>query len=199
MSTVFGRRKDAVSKSWSDMWEEDEEEEHEREMQARQALNGRTWSHESGGTEKKEEDKREGDATPHTIKGDVDDDLVADGFFFHDSEAVKKASPPTPRYSPPSKRFNFDKWAALGERRRGQSFKTHPEKSPVLKSGRQIGFGYKSYEAGVLDHSYHNINNTNKSWGRERVKECPWNKGRDWNWRRDRRSDLGDIEWVGGW
>jgi hypothetical protein len=151
----------------------------------------------------------------HDIKGDVDDDLVADGFFFHE------AAPPTnhhaftitPRYSPPSKRGNIDKWAALGERRRGQNISMEPEKSPGWKQRRHFGLGYsnnnnnnhKSYEAGVWDHfsTSHNNNTFNnhygKGWSKDRLKENSWNKAKDWNWRRDRRTDLGDVEWVGGW
>jgi hypothetical protein len=183
------------------MWDEDEEEEQEEQMKALQELNSRTWSHESR-AEVKKTDNQESPASQVTIKGDVDDDLVADGFFFQDSPTMKPVLSATPRYSPPSKRFNYDKWAALGQRRRGQTTISEMEKSPGLKSRRQFGVGYKSYEAGVWDHAtYNNNSNTmSKNWGRDRTKECPRNKGRDWNWRRDhRRNDLGDVEWVGGW
>jgi len=202
MSTVFGRRKDAVSKSWSDMWDEEEEEEQEEQMKALQELNSRTWSHESRSEAKKTDGQDAFPASQVTIKGDVDDDLVADGFFFQDTPTVKLVPSAMPRYSPPSKRFNYDKWAALGERRRGQSTIMEMDKLPGLKPRRQFGFGYKSYEAGVWDHSTYNNNNnfTSKNWGRDRSKECPWNRGRDWNWRRDqKRNDFGDVEWVGGW
>lgn len=199
MSTVFGRRNDAVSKSWSDMWEEDEEEE-EREEQMRKLkeLNSRTWSQESKGETKKAE--KSVTTAASVIKGDVDDDLVADGFFFHEPTAPK-AVPATPRYSPPPKRNNnVDKWAALGERRRAQNA-TVDSVTSAVKPRRHFGLGYnKSYEAGVWDHSnshfQHNINNNHKQFG---VKDRSLTRGRDWNWRRDRRTDLGDIEWVGGW
>ncbi|KAK5997413.1 hypothetical protein PT974_02769 [Cladobotryum mycophilum] len=196
MSTVFGRKKETVSKSWSDMWDEDEEEE-EREQQQlatlKEEMNSRTWSRESSKDMSKKVDKAEPVATSHVIKGNVDDDLVADGFFFHEATPVKQIISIAPRYSPPSKRSNLDKWAVLGERRRGLSQSMEQEKSPAFKQRRPIGIGYKSYEAGVWDH-------TNKSaWGKERLKDSPFNKAKDWNWRRDRRSDLGDIEWVGGW
>ncbi|CAK7207418.1 cAMP-dependent protein kinase catalytic subunit [Sporothrix eucalyptigena] len=48
MSLVFGR-KDAVSKSWSDMWDEDAEEEEERlrQLEELKKLNARTWSQDS--------------------------------------------------------------------------------------------------------------------------------------------------------
>jgi len=50
------------------------------------------------------------------------DDRVSEqtGFFFEDH------TPAAPRYSPPSKRTIMDKWAALGDRRRGQQT---PQKS----------------------------------------------------------------------
>jgi serine/threonine protein kinase len=196
MSTVFGRHNDTVSKSWSDMWEEDEEEELEQQLAELKELNSRTWSHESKEQTSKTE-KQETLTTNYDIEGDVDDDLVADGFFFQEHVPVKKQQViAPPRYSPPSKRSNVDKWAALGARRRAQSHSSEAEKVPVAaKTPRHVGLGYKSYEAGVWDHSnYHT-----KVWGKERAKESPLGKGRDWNWRRDRRPDLGDIEWVGGW
>lgn len=202
-STVFGRHEDVVSKSWSDMWDEDEEEEQEEQRKALQQHRYRMWSHESRTETMKDESIDIGPASQVTIKGDVDDDFVADGFFFQDSHVVKALPIVTPRYSPPSKRFNHDKWAALGERRRGQNTSTEEEKSPGSKSRRHFGFGYRTHEAGVWDHSANNNNNnnnTNKTWGKDRTKECPRNKGKDWNWRRDhKRTDLGDVEWVGGW
>ncbi|KAM6484243.1 serine/threonine protein kinase, AGC family [Trichoderma sp. SZMC 28011] len=216
MATVFGMQKDTVSKSWSDMWDEDEEEEQQAQQRvnALQELNSRTWSHES--TNEHSVPKSEPVPAAHDIKGDVDDDLVADGFFFHEAAPPTKhqAFTITPRYSPPSKRGNIDKWAALGERRRGQNISMEPEKSPGWKQRRHFGFGYsnnnnnnhnKYYEAGVWDHfsTSHNNNtlhnNYGKGWSKDRLKENSWTKAKDWNWRKDRRTDLGDVEWVGGW
>jgi hypothetical protein len=71
---------------------------------------------------------------------------------------------------------------------------------------QQFGLGYNtSYGAGVWDHNTSHIKNNNNhhhpfKWsGKERANECPWNKHREWTWRREKRSDLGDVEWVGGW
>ncbi|KEY67298.1 hypothetical protein S7711_04551 [Stachybotrys chartarum IBT 7711] len=203
MATVFGRRSEAVSKSWSDMWEEDEEEEERvHQMETLQELNSRTWSQESKVEEPKPEPK-ESSTTVHVIKGNVDDDLVVDDFFFQKAvPAATTVAVSPPRYSPPSKRIQYDKWAALGERRRAQGTKSAAENTPAApKARRLVNFGFKSYEAGVLEHSNHH----NKLWpkegreGKDRIKDSPWNKTRDWNWRRDRRNDLGDVEWVGGW
>ncbi|OAA54440.1 Protein kinase-like domain protein [Cordyceps fumosorosea ARSEF 2679] len=187
MSTVFGHR-EPMSKSWSDMWDEDEEEEIEQQRGALKALNSRTWSHESVQDAEKENTEPVPEATQ--IKGDVDGDLV-DGFFFHEA-ILPKPVPTVPRYSPPPKRNNFDKWAALGERRRGGTA-MDIEKPPALKHRRSLGFGFKANEMGGLDQS------PLRSGFKDRVKDSPVTKGRDLNWRRDRRADLGDIEWVGGW
>ncbi|KAH7144634.1 kinase-like domain-containing protein [Dactylonectria estremocensis] len=220
MSTVFGR-KDAVSKSWSDMWDEDEDEEEglEQQLKMLQELNSRTWSQESKHEVKEEakeepvpeleldmgmelemdlEQEPEPVSHTHDIRGDVDDDLVADGFFFHETPAIKRHITLTPRYSPPPKRSPLDKWAALGERRRGQPTTLDSFTSPDSKPRRHFGFGYKSYEAGVWDHSNYNNKLGVKHHQQDKVKD-PWSKGKDWNWRRDRRTDLGDVEWVGGW
>lgn len=184
-SSVFGRRKDnGMSKSWSDMWEEDEEEEQrEQQMTSLMELNARTWS---------DNKKAEADLE-HTITGNVDDDLV-DGFFFQEQAPAPKHHESTPRYSPPPKRTDFDKWSALGQRRRTQDSDKSPE---ITTPRRNLGIHHKSYEAGVFDQSAFN----SKIWGRSRSKEghSPWNKGRESNWRRDRRTDLADVEWVGGW
>ncbi|PHH80012.1 hypothetical protein CDD80_3141 [Ophiocordyceps camponoti-rufipedis] len=202
---LFGRQKGSVSKSWSDMWDEDEEEEREQQRQSLQELNSRTWSHGSGEVQRKDGETVEVVSLSHDIKGDVDDDLVVDGFFFQEVPDTPKSTPSSaPRHSTRSKRYTFDKWAALGERRRGLESSFEPERSPGSKPKRHFGFGYKSYEAGVWDHSLNNNNHHNhqnnmgKIWGRDRLKDCHWAKGRDWNWRRDRRVDLGDVEWVGG-
>ncbi|KAG9252769.1 putative serine/threonine protein kinase [Emericellopsis atlantica] len=203
IASVFGRHNDQVSKSWSDMWEEDEEEERreqqEKEKRRLQELNARTWSHES---------RSEAKYSHVAIKGDVDDDLVADGFFFHEPKADMFTTPKKqmPRYSPPSKRSTLDKWSALGERRKhaNTGAVVDESKSPSLVR-RHFGFGVKSFEAGVWDsYNYHQPTNKSppqqQSLGKEsRAKQCPRNKGRDWNWRRERRADFGDVEWVGGW
>lgn len=202
MSTVFGRRKEMVSKSWSDMWdEEEEEEEHLKSLETLKELNSRTWSHESNRDAEKTQESSEGRVEALRIKGDVDDDLVADGFFFQEAAPAVKHAVVTdsPRYSPPSKRNNFDKWAALGQRRREQIAKLDLSKKDD-KVPRHFGYTIKSYEAGVWDHyNYQHKSPQSQQGTKERAKDCPWKKGRDLNWRRDKRTDLGDVEWVGGW
>ncbi|KAG6093321.1 hypothetical protein E4U30_004442 [Claviceps sp. LM220 group G6] len=187
---VIGRPQDGVSKSWSDMWDEDEEE----QSKGFQSLLSRTRSHDSRSKPKKASNVRIV-PTPHvTIEGDVDDEFVADGFFFQDSPASKSLSLATPRYSPPSKRVHHDKWAVLGERRRGRT-PADLLKSPGPRPPPELGLGYLPQESGAWNYPIHH----NRNLGRERGKEFPQNKCRNWNWRRDYKpADFGDIEWVGG-
>jgi serine/threonine protein kinase len=209
MASIFGRKQDIASKSWSDLWDEDieeEGEEAEKEIKARQVQNSRTWSHES----KSEDDtiRQEGLSEPKSSSfvniramnskvekvqtNDIDGDIVADGFFFHDTPPVQQHSP---RYSPPSKRITFDKWAALGERRRAYTGTSESEKSPDMWRGRRnVGLGFTGFGAGVWDNKASNI--------KDKGKECPWARERvrdHHQQRKDKQVDLGDLEWVGGW
>ncbi|KAI5864626.1 kinase-like protein [Durotheca rogersii] len=222
LSSVFGRQKDTVSKSWSDMWDEEEEEEEEeraRQVQALNKLNSRTWSQES-----KEEartpqqdpvslhqapasvnEKPEASPVNDTISNDIDGDLVADGFFFHEPVVIEQPEHFPPRYSPPSKRSCLDKWAALGERRRAYAGAPVPKSLDfTIKSRRQFGFNFNNSHGvgiGIWDHTTQAQNQHHKWNNRDRapLRECPWNKGRDGNWRKDKRHDFGEVEWVGHW
>lgn len=250
ISLVFGR-KDAVSKSWSDMWDEEaEEEERARQLETLKGRNARTWSHDSSASD--DDTPRLGlspamksaavniqTETPSVeaaLAKDLDEDLAADGFFFHDAPPVKEQPVLPTRYSPPSKRNGFDKWAALGERRRAYTGNSETLRAPesTLNAGRQAGndIEFGSIAHGVSDspgHTQHhkssvfynhhnhssnvlqNVSPNNAKWNthntvnKDRAKECPWNKGRerDWNWnlnwRKEKRHDIADVEWVGGW
>lgn len=211
MSMVFGRKNDTVSKSWSDMWEEEEEEEEEaraRQLEELKELNSRTWSHESSVDTSAQHEpaldslvdsvqKPKEPAAANTISDDIDGDMVADGFFFHEPIAIKQPPPSPPRYSPPSKRHAMDKWSALGERRRGVVAETKPIEFTV-KTRRQYGHNFNNYGVGMGTGIWDNQNH--HKWNRDRSvsRGCPWNKGRDWNWR-EKRHDFGDLEWVGHW
>ncbi|KAI1331164.1 kinase-like protein [Xylariaceae sp. FL0255] len=215
MSTVFGRPKDGISKSWSDMWEEDveeEEEERTRQLQSRKELNARTWSHDSKEditatkldlASSTQVQASEDEKPVASTMNDIDGDLVADGFFFHEPVPIKQAPPSPLRYSPPSKRNPADKWTALGERRRAYAPAPEP-KSPdyTSKSRRHYGYGFHNHGHGVGMGIWDNTNQINYKWNRDRAGSrggCPWNKGRDWNWRKEARHDFDDVEWVGHW
>lgn len=233
MASIFGKKNEVASKSWSDLWDEDieeEEEEVEKQIKARQMRNARTWSHESN---KNEDDtirvggplsERKSSLVniqgltlkPTRVHDDIDGDLIADGFFFHNTPTPKKMdSQLSPRYSPPSKRTTFDKWSDLGQRRRahtGSSDNNETAWKPRRQSGTVHGLGFAGFGAGagvkdgkagsgaalvgfkdfaVKDHS-------------SKVKGggCPWNGARRSS--RERRGsgkgrrEQEDLEWVEG-
>lgn len=211
MSSVFGKKSDVVSKSWSDLWdeeiEEEEEEQAEKQLKARQMQNARTYSHESvsedvtlrlGGPLEPLGDSfvnigQSNMEDSHTKVKDIDLDLVADGFFFHDEPAHDPIQSP-PRYSPPPKRTTFDKWSALGDRRRAYSGSQQPEKSPDLwKSKRNVGLGFVGFGTGVWDNKAHTVfkeKSTCPRGGRDKATQPP---------RKYSRGQVGDLEWVSGW
>ncbi|TVY86408.1 Serine/threonine-protein kinase [Lachnellula willkommii] len=215
MASIFGRNADMVSKSWSDLWDEDieeEEEEAEKQLKTRQTQNARTWSQESSHESRSDDNTiRRGPLETKSASivniakanceaqqlaaNDIDDDLVADGFFFHDTPPTSTILDQSPRYSPPIKRSTFDKWSALGERRRAVTGTSELEKSPDLWKGRRnVGLGFTGFGAGVWDNKANSIS-------KDKVRECPWIKdsprARERYVIRKDKQLLGDLEWVG--
>jgi serine/threonine protein kinase len=223
LASVFGRKHEMVSKSWSDLWEEEEEEEeqHERELKERQAQNARTWSHESksddvalGGLSEPKGSSfvniRSSNKHIDIITNDIDSDHVADGFFFQDTSMSNRQYSP-PRYSPPSKRTTFDKWEALGNRRRACNGKSGSENT-------SSSYTHNTHHFGTPDHRKTGAGRRNMGLGftgfgasggiggawdmKVKEKETPrsWDKVRDHQQpRRPKTGDVGDLEWVGGW
>ncbi|KAI4213718.1 MAG: hypothetical protein LQ351_003684 [Letrouitia transgressa] len=221
LSSVFGNKSSSVSKSWIDLWDEDEEEfvEHEEALQKRREHNARTWSQES-----KDEDltlKRPGlseiksssainsrTQSPHHQSNLPADDGHGDGeFVFEDAvglHSTPRYSPPSKRQvSPPAKRSIMDKWAALGNRRRnfqdndGDVTPQGNRKRTLAVGSWRDGLGFKA-----LSNNY--------GWGGERKSRQGNSHSRMRNWRRDAHAhahqqqkehdgDPNDFEWVGGW
>lgn len=155
MSLVFGRNDGGVSKSWSDLWDEEfeEEEEQTKQLQTLKEMNSRTWSHESTATPSL---AAENDDTPRqglspatksaslasdenmipSIDGAFDDEeLDMDGLFLYEAPPAKE-EPQLPRNSPSSQQSGMDKWAALGERRRAHG--SSPPRKVVNVSIRPV-------------------------------------------------------------
>lgn len=221
MSMVFGRQNDMVSKSWSDMWEEDveeDEQERARQLQALKELNSRTWSHESKtdatptlqSQATSVQPSVRGDGENHeppspvedTFSSDIDGDLIADGFFFHDAPAPKPRQHSFSRQSPPSKRELLEKWAELGERRRAYAGSESKSPDNIKSKQQQFTLSFNS-SYGLGSGGWDYSNQHSQKWNRDRAisRGCPWNKGRDWNipWRREKRYGFGGDEWVGHW
>jgi len=251
MSLVFGRN-DGVSKSWSDLWDEEfeEEEEQAKQLQTLKEMNSRTWSHESTAAPSLAADN---DDTPRqglspatktaTLVNDenkipsidgmfdhADEDSDMDGLFLYEAPPAKEEpQPQLPRNSASSRRNDMDKWAALGERRRAHG--SSPPRKVVnvsLRTGRLVepalpaSSPIKGHAAFDMhhdshqpfspvsgnhspQHNNHQHHHGKRSNTRDRPKECPRHKGRDrvWNWnfdwRKEKRTGFGYLEWVGNW
>jgi serine/threonine protein kinase len=198
MSMVFGKKKDAVAKSWSDLWDEEEEESEQEELafKERHAQKSRRWSDES----QPELTVRPGVLTEAKSYSSINV-LRSPG---------PKSSPRQKRIGSPNENepFGFrghyqkystdkgtdkgtDKWAALGKKRR--NFQPAKERqAPIAAKRRSMTMGWrKEGNNGQRDH---------------RPSGRPW---LDQDWRRDQYTapetkrnnggvtDEDDAEWVG--
>ncbi|KAI9877057.1 MAG: hypothetical protein M1830_004907 [Pleopsidium flavum] len=202
MTMIFGN-KDTASKSWSDLWDEEEEEEaeHERVLQDRREQNSRSWSQESkdddptirrGGLAELKNSSFVNSRTKSPEHNGINAngtgfDVVDqnDGFFFED-----RAPPTTPRYSPPSKRNIMDKWAMLGNRRRASQSNNTSSSAKRFAIGswrRDVGLD-SGNDGGVWDRKFN---------GKSSVKD--WRRDNHRQQQHHQRDDEADHEWVGGW
>ena len=133
MSSVFGIKTAMVSKSWSDLWEEDEEDEAE---DTRRRFNGLNWSSESIDEDVTIRRPALAEATSSSLTNAIAqsppglDNGTSDGRSSEDTGSfvsLPMTARKLPTYSPPSKRSIMDKWAALGNRRRAVNLKSSPE------------------------------------------------------------------------
>lgn len=201
LSRLFETR-DIVSKSWCDLWDEDEEEHAEHEVEndfmAKGRLEGKAWSEESGSGRATPRGGLVELKNPSTIHNSRNrspeakrsmDERVSEhtGFIFEDHHSTVR------RYSPPSKRSLLDRWTALGNMRRGQppsSKVAAPVATPPGNKNRKgsrtgtwrrnVGWG-KSHgsDNGVWEHA-------------------EWNVSKDWRQHAHGDEHVDEIEWVCG-
>jgi len=201
MSLIFGKKSEVVSKSWSDLWDEEEEEaENERETALRKH-NSRSWSQESkdntvapvrgGLTELKSPSavntrNRSPDAHGSGVLGiEVDGVNENDGFFFEDHPQPRQS----PRSLPVSKQTHMDKWAALGDRRRAYDINKTRTPSYGRRSAAYVNSWRKdvsSGSSGSCGGVSHRKRDLEHDWRREAPQQPP-------------HDDAEDFEWVGGW
>ncbi|KAL4883300.1 kinase-like domain-containing protein [Aspergillus karnatakaensis] len=129
LSMVFGRnnKSDQISKSWSDLWEEEESEAEDAALEQRREQNSRSWSHESLADDASSSltmglrearstsilNARTPPSRPPVSKRRESLDKLTDS----ENVAVSpKAIHSTIKASP--KKSSMDKWAALGDKRR---------------------------------------------------------------------------------
>jgi len=201
MSSVFGKKNDTVAKSWSDMFEEDEEESsHEAELQSRREQNSRSWSQDSHHrlpvppgvlTESKSRSssnaRRSRTRTPRPTSP-----LKASGGSNENDPFGWRVR--TPRHSP--QQVPVDKWAALGHKRRNmQPDMDHtPRAGSTKKRSMTTGSRKRSSNGPGLDQVWHRRDS--------RTKARPAYLQQDWRQAKVMDSsptDEDDHEWVGGW
>ncbi|KAJ5176952.1 uncharacterized protein N7482_002829 [Penicillium canariense] len=161
LSMVFGKHaNDQISKSWSDLWDEEESENEESALQLRREQNSRSWSMESQDTRLPDSlaGLREPDsATPIDETPTLDAQPTAPRAIRAksldlDSDPGTSSSTPRPFHqpsSPPKRPSNVDKWAELGDKRR--NYKTRELFGPlrvVNNSRRDWGLGSSGFDRG---------------------------------------------------
>ncbi|KAI4912124.1 uncharacterized protein J4E92_010169 [Alternaria infectoria] len=220
MSSVFGKKRDMISKSWSDLWDEEDDD---AQFLAELENNCHSFSAEKPKPKAVVSEAGSGvstprglsevknpatvhnsrDRSPKNIRSAVDHVSAATGFVFEEHRT------PAPARSP--KRSAADKWAALGDRRRSpavqapqqvqQQTPSKPMRSPKsteapnsARKRSRTGTGRRPIHWG----SSHNENNNHpvSSWEQ---KVDNWYKSKDWRSHTDHAQitdDLGDLEWV---
>ena len=219
LHAIFSHRSNGVSKSWTDIWDEDEEGlvEHEEALQLRREHNARSWSQESrdddltygkpGLSELKNSSAlnsrthspSHNQSSPSVASNHGDGDFVFEDVV--DLQLTPRYSPPVKRHdSPPARRSIMDKWAALGNRRRnfqdndGDVTPQANRWKPLTSGSWRDGLGLKA-----LSSSY--------GWKADKKVRGGTSRSRMRNWRRDGHvseekegdESVTDFEWVGGW
>ncbi|MCJ1476922.1 hypothetical protein MMC13_005591 [Lambiella insularis] len=205
MSSVFGQKPNTVSKSWSDMWDEDVEEEIE---DSRRRFNGMNWSSESVDEDVTIRPSAFSGAKVPGLSESRDPSPLKDVFGVSDGESsenlgsfenLPKAAYKLPAYSPPIKRSNsfLDKWAALGNRRRAFNSSSITEEEHdvgrkrtssggIWRRGFGSGFGMKKTPANTV----YGAGTGSGSWERkDKVKGASGVETKIRDWRRDQPVD----------
>lgn len=219
MASVFGKKRDVISKSWSDLWDEEDDEitieeiensfTPKKEPPQVQSEAGSGVSTPRGGLAELKNPAMVNNSRSRSPKPSrISTSHVSEqtGFIFEEHNAALS------RYSPPCKRTAADKWAALGDRRRSpqapQSTPHKPVKTPAksIKQTQQTpNSARKRSRTGSWRRPIHwgpsQQPENADAWAKTKNKDAdPWSLSKDW--RRNPaplHDDIGDLEWVGGW
>ena len=202
ISAVFGKKQDEVSKSWSDLWEEEESE--NEALEARRDNNRRSYSNESDDVT-----VRPGILSPKSQSStNIPKIAEAQTLNITKPAAIANENDPSafrPRGKPsPTKEISADMWADLGNRRRNHSQPKQVQASSI-KERPVTGNRRKDWGLGSSGYDY-------SAWGRREsrghTRERPAYLKQDWRRNQtaqptakltgtDGSSD--EDEWVGGW
>jgi serine/threonine protein kinase len=214
LSSVFGKKRDVLSKSWSDLWDEEEEEHAVADIENHylpdsfkmekpivHSESGSGISTPRGGLS-----EMRNPSVVHNSRGRSPKQIpqVEDHVSEHTGFIFEEHTPAATRYSPPPKRSAADKWAALGDRRRGQTPQkpAHtPKQTPKKQTQPTPISAPKRSRTGSWRRPIHWGPSQHENVGTvEKPKDSHWNLNRDWRQHRESSpDDIGDMEWVGGW
>ncbi|OJJ48864.1 hypothetical protein ASPZODRAFT_13600 [Penicilliopsis zonata CBS 506.65] len=215
LSMVFGKNKqDQISKSWSDLWDEEEESENEDlVLQQRREQNSRSWSQESRGSPV---DSPTTASAPREIapsplasvrpnKVDLSSSIKLEDLDL--GSPSSKHSPQPIHHSAPNK--SLDKWAALGDKRR--NYKPTPESvfgskkhATHMNRRKDWGLGSSGFDYG----SWARKENTSPVQDRRRrpFMERDWRRDHADTTLKSTKPSVGydgshddDLDLVGGW
>ncbi|KAF2129015.1 kinase-like protein [Dothidotthia symphoricarpi CBS 119687] len=215
MASVFGKKRDVFSKSWSDLWDEEEEEQqfiaeienNYSSFSAAKAVKPVVSEAGSGvSTPRGGLTELKNPATVHNSRSRSPQDRRATdhvsentGFIFEEHQTSALA-----RSSPSPKRSVADKWAALGDRRRGQLVHSETPSKPI-KSPKQAQpsptSARKRSRAGTWRRPTHGSPTQHDMYGSWEAKVDNRYKSKDWRQHpvhhvQENFDDIGDLEWV---
>lgn len=198
MSLIFGNGKsDQISKSWSDMWDEEESETEEASIQQRRENNARSWSQDS-------KDATSPDTPEHPVGLFEPESSPLAKSDLEKTETLSKSVPlpisPKPKAVTPvsrprnrsirlPKHADVDKWAALGDRRR--NFRSDDE-GPRLRKQRSMNLNWRRDPGSSSPQAWRNPF-LDKEWRRQ-VFEPQAKLNNDYHGSVDE-----DLDLVGGW
>ncbi|KAF2002525.1 kinase-like protein [Amniculicola lignicola CBS 123094] len=209
MASVFGKKRDMISKSWSDLWDE-EEEAHavvdvvvKEKKQWNQSESGSGVSTPRGGLTELKNPAIVNNSRSRSPKNRRVEEHVSEQTGFVFEEHTSSAN----RYSPPPKRNPADKWAALGERRRqpqtpqksskpSKQVQPTPASAPAPRKRSRTSSWRRPIQWGPSQPE----NNIVKELVKEQKEKGSW-FSKDWRHHptTSKEDDIGDLEWVGGW
>jgi len=217
MASVFGKKRDVFSKSWSDLWDEEDDDAQflaelensytpmAAEKQVKKVVSeaGSGVSTPRGGLAELKNPAMINNSRSRSPKNRRTIEHVSEstGFVFEEHH--------TGRPSPPAKRSAADKWAALGDRRRSPAVQAIPQTPSKPKSPKQAqslpNSARKRSRTGTWRRPTHwgpaqpenQVKTPTHSGWEQKVDN--WYKSKDWRQHSSQvqvNDDIGDLEWV---
>lgn len=158
LSMVFGKNSnDQISKSWSDLWDEEESENEDLALQQRREQNSRSWSQESQDARspaaltglREQASASPSDRTLTPVAAPTAPRAIRAKSLDGDSDTGTSNSTPRPVHQTTPKKHTMDKWAELGDKRR--NFKTREILGPQRAANtwrRDWGLGSSGFDHG---------------------------------------------------